>query len=65
MPSDLTDIDKFIKRVEVLREAKVKEATFDVAFLGRVIDQLAKPQPKTNQAKSISAIYSGGNFKQD
>ena len=63
MPSDLSDLDKFIKRVEVLREAKVKEATFDVAFLGRVIDQLAKP--KTNQTKSISAIYSGGNFKQD
>ena len=63
MSNDLSNLDKFIHRVTALREAKVLETTFDVAFLGKVIDEI---QPSKHVYKSPVegvTVRDGGKFK--
>jgi hypothetical protein len=63
MSNDLSNLDKFIHRVNALREAKVSETTFDVAFLGKVIDELQpSKQVKVKEDVNIT-IRDGGKFK--
>ena len=63
MSNDLSNLDKFIHRVNALREAKVPETTFDVAFLGKVIDELQpSKQVKVKEDVNIT-IRDGDKFK--
>jgi len=61
MSNDLSNLDKFIMRVQKLRESKIKEATFDVAFLGKVIDEISVPKKKD----SNQVTFTGGTFKEN
>lgn len=61
MSNDLSNLDKFIHRVNALRDAKVSETTFDVAFLGKVIDEL-QPSKQVKEDVNIT-ISDGGKFK--
>lgn len=61
MSNDLSNLDKFILRVQKLRDSKVKEATFDVAFLGKVIDEISVPKKKD----SNQIAFTGGTFKEN
>jgi len=54
----MSDLDKFVARVKQLNEQEVRETTFDVPFLVRVlkeIDNLGSPEPET-------VVYTGGKF---
>jgi|TARA_Y100000389_G_C17315264_1_gene440123 hypothetical protein len=54
----MSDLEKFVARVKQLNEREVRETSFDVPFLVRVIkemDNLSSPEPET-------VVYTGGKF---
>ena len=56
----MSDLDKFISRVETLKHNGSKEATFDVGFLYKICKEMK--DVKENKTKSEEVLVSGGRF---
>jgi hypothetical protein len=60
MSKDMSDLDKFISRVETLKDKGAKEATFDVGFLNKICKEIK--DVKETKAKTEEVLVTGGKF---